>query len=159
VKTRLPDSPAKFVLLAVVGCLITSILFLAPGPRDPYDIHRVAAVLIGLGIFATGAFLALKSTTDLRNGVENERWPESQIEPFRRHFESPVYTAVSIALLIAYALLAIGSKRFRAEGWACFLFLQTISQLRIAFRRPRPTTPSIQWRNSAPIHSDHWGQR
>lgn len=159
-KSSLSDSPAKFIVLAFVGCLVTSILFLAPGPRDAYDTHRVAAILIGFGLFAAGAVLALKSTTDLRNAVENQRWSDSQIEPFRRHFESPIYNVLSIALLIAYALLAIGFKRFRGEGWICFLFLQTLSQIRIAFRRPRPSaTPPPDWRNFAPIRSDHWGQR
>ena len=54
-KPSLHDSPAKFVLLAVVGCLITSILFLAPEPRDAYDTHRVAAFLIGLCVPSAGS--------------------------------------------------------------------------------------------------------
>lgn len=158
-KPRLPDSPAKFILLALAGCLLTSIVFLASGPRDSYGIHRPVVFFICFGIFAAGAVLALKSTTDLRHGVENERWPATQIETYRRHFQSPAYTALAIALLIAYALLAIGTRRFRGQGWACFIFLQTLSQIRFAFRRPQ-TTPTSRpdWRNSAPIHSEHWGQ-
>jgi hypothetical protein len=159
-KPSLHDSPAKFVLLAVVGCLIASILFLAPEPRDAYDTHRVAAFLIGFGIFAAGAFLALKSTTNLRNGVENQRWPDSQIEPFRRHFESPAYTALSIALFIAFVLFEFLFRRsLGGEGWACFLFLQTLSQIRIALKRPREKISPVQWNNFSPIHSDHWGER
>ena len=158
-KLRLANSPARLILLAFVGCVITSILFLAPKAWAAQNTHRVAAFLVGFGIFAAGALLALKSTTDLRNGVENERWPESQIEPFRRHFQSPLYTALSIALLIAYTLLVLVSRRFRGEGWACFLFLQTLSQIRSAFRRPRVKIPPVQWNNFSPIHSDHWGER
>lgn len=160
-KPSLSNSPAKFILLACVGCLTTSILLLAPGPRDPYDIHRPVAFVLCFGILAAGAVLALKSTTDLRNGVENQQWPQSQIEPFRRHFRSPLYTALSIALLIAFVLSEFFFKRrFRYEGWTYFLFLQTLSQIRIAFKPPRPEPPPPpDWHSFAPLHSDHWGQR
>lgn len=159
-KPSLANSPAKFILLAFVGCAITSILFLAPEAWATHNTHRVAASLIGFGIFAVGALLALKSTTDLRNGVENEQWPESRIEPFRRRVQSPLYTALTIALFIAFVLFEFLVKRnLRGEGWACFLFLQTLSQIGIAFRRPRAKIPPVQWNNFTPIHSDHWGER
>lgn len=153
---RLSDSPAKLILLAFAGCLIASLLFLAPQDRP----HDVAAFFIGFVLFAGGAVLSLKSTYDLGNGVENELWPDSQLEPFRRHFKSPLYTVLGIVLLIAYILLEFGfSHLFRGQGWVCFLVLQTLSQIRIAFRPPRPSAaPPPDWRSFAPIRSDHWGQ-
>jgi hypothetical protein len=147
-------------MLAFTGCLITSALFLFPQVWVIHH-HRAAALLIGFGIFAVGALLALRSTTDLRNGVESEHWPESQIKPFRRFARSPLFTAIGIALFVALVLLEFIFKgRLRGEFWACFLFLQTLSQVGLAFkRRPAAKQPAVQWNNLSPIRSDHWGER
>jgi hypothetical protein len=119
-------------------------------------------LLLDFAVFAVGAILSLKFTSDLRHGVENQDWPESQIEPLRKHLESPWYTALTIVLLIAFVLFGIFIKRFRGESWVCFLFLQTISQLRMAVRRPvsrTPFGPLTGLHSLTPIHSDHWGHR
>ncbi len=138
---------------------MVAILFLAIGCAKTYDLHRVTLFSIAFAVFAAAAVLSLMSTSKLRRGVQNQRWPESQVEPFRGHFESRACQAASIVLLIAFALLAIPFKQFRAEGWACFVLLQTISQLRIALRRPPVPAPTPEPPIFAPIQSDHWGGR
>ena len=160
-KPSLPDSPVKPALLSVLGCLVASIDFFVPWPGRHSSLFG-ASLFLGFAVFAAGAILSLKFTSDLRHGVENQDWPESQIEPLRKHLESPWYTALSIALLVAFVLFAIFIKRFRGESWACYLFVQTVSQLRMAVRRPLSRTPSgplTGLHSLTPIHSDHWGQR
>jgi hypothetical protein len=162
-KLRLPNSPKRLALLSVLGLLLASFIFVAPLPRNHHGGLFGAYLILSFAVFAAGAFLSLKCTSTLRHGVENQEWPDSQIESLRRHLESPWYTALSIALLIAFVLFEFMSKkRFGGEGWVCFLISQDISQLRIAVRRPRPSKPSgpiPDWRDFAPIHSDHWGSR
>lgn len=158
---RLPDSPAKLAALAMASYLIPSIFFVHPPLRDPHFADRVPVVIAGIAVFAVCAFLSLKCVSTLRNGIENKRWPESQVEPLRNHFDQPLYTILSLALFVAFTLLEFATKHYRGEGWVCYLVLQTISQLRIALKRPIPTTPGplADWRNFGPIRSDHWGQR
>lgn len=159
-KPSLPDSPVKPALLSVLSSLVACAIFLVPGPRMHHSRLFGAYLLFSLLIFAGFAILSLKFVRDFKQGIENERWPEAQIEPLRAHLESHFYTALSIALLAAFLIFEFPLKRrFGGLGWSCFLLSQTVSQLRISIKRPRPSTPSIQWRTSAPIHSNHWGDR
>ena len=161
-KLSLSDSPKKLALLSVLGSLITSIVFVFPWTRHHHYGLLSPLVLCGFALFAGGAVLSLKFTSDLRHGVENQNWPESQIEQLRKHLKSPWYTALSIVLFVAFVFFGFFFKRSGGDGWVCFLLLQTISQLRIAVRRPFPRTPSspiIGWRDLSPIHSDQWGHR
>lgn len=156
-RPSLPNSPMKLVLLTILGSVLSCTLFLLPAPHSHSAFN--AALIFALALFAGGTILWLKSVSRLKNGVENELWPESQIEPLRMHLESPYYSLLSIALLVAYVLFQFLFKHLRTESWACFLLLQTISQLRISLRRPRIKAPPVIWRNFAPIHSEHWGER
>lgn len=159
VNLSLPNSPVKPALLSVLGSVIACTIFLGPWHRMHRSSIFGAYALIGLAIFAAGAFVSLKFVSELKHGVENERWPEAQIEPLRAHLESPYYTALSIGLLVAFVVLGLLITRFRGEAWGCFLLGQNISQLRLALKRPRHSTPPIDWRSFGPLHSDHWGQR
>ncbi len=154
-----PDSPAKLVLLAITGAAMVAILFLAIGHANSYDLHRTTLFFIAFAVFLGGASLSLISTSALRRGIDNHRWSDSQLEALRGYFESRACKASSIALFIAFALLAIPFKRFRAEGWVCFVFLQTISQIRLALRRPPIPAPPPEPPIFAALHSDHWGRR
>lgn len=162
-KPHLPNSPRRLALVAILGCLITAIFFIIPWPERHSGQFKVFA-LLAFAVFAGGLILSLKCTTNLKHGVQNQEWPESQIEPLRIHLESPWYTVLSMALLVAFVLFeSLFRRRLGGEGWACFLLSQTLSQLRIAVRRPVTRTPSGPlggWRDYlAPIHSDQWGQR
>ena len=159
-KPSLPDSPVKPALLSVLCSLIPCVIFFVPWRGLRHSHLYGTYLLVSFVIFGGFAILSLKFVSDFRQGVENERWPEAQIERLRAHLESHYYTVLSIVLLLAFLVFEFPLKpRFGGLGWGCFLLGQTISQLRIAVRRPRPSTPSIDWRNSGPLHSDHWGQR
>lgn len=159
-KRNLPDSPVKAALLSALGSLIACTAFLAPWPRMHHSDWFGAYAILCLVVFAFGAFFSLTFVGKLKQGIENKRWPEAQIEPLRAHLHSQYYTALSIGLLIAFFIFEIFLKRrFGGLGWGCFILSQTISQLRIALKRLPPSIPPIQWRTSAPIHSDHWGNR
>src|ERR1700761_7515140 len=101
-KLSLPDSPVKPALLSFLGSLIACTIFIAPRPRMHHSDWFGAYAILCLVVFAFGAFFSLKSVGELKQGIENERWPETQIEPLRGHLESPYYTALSIGLLAAF---------------------------------------------------------
>lgn len=159
-KLSFPDSPVKPALLSALGSLIACTVFLAPWPRMHQSGWFGAYAILCLVVFAFGAFFSLTFVGELKQGIENERWPKTQIEPLRAHLESPYYTALSIGLLAAFVIFEFFLKRrFGGLGWGCFLLTQNISQLRMALKRPRPSAPRNQWHDSAPINSSHWGQR
>lgn len=162
-KPSLPDSPVKPALLSVLGSLIACSVFLAL-PLFSSRMHH--SRLLGgylvfcLAVFVGATIFSLTSVGTIKQGIENQRWTEAQIEPLRAHLESPYYTALSIGLLVPFAIFEfVLQKRFGGLGWGCFLLSQTISQLRIALKRPRSSNPPIDWHKFTPIHSDHWGSR
>jgi hypothetical protein len=159
-RPRLPSSPARLIATAFLGTLISCALFLAPvGLLHGGNI--TIRLIVGFALLVAGLGLFLKSVHELKEGVRNQRWPDAQIAPLRAICESPFYTAFSIALLIAFAALAVPSTHFRALGWIFYLLSQALSQIRMALVPPRTRAvgPAIDWRSSAPIYSDHWGQR
>lgn len=160
-KPRLPGTPAKLALAAVLGSLIASLLFIGSwiGPQSSLTLPE--RMLIAAILFGAGLMLVLRSVTTLKNGVENQRWPDPQIEPLRKCLESHSYTALTIVLLVAYATFGLIVTRLRDEGWICFLLMMTLSQLRFAVRRPAAPKPGplSDWLNFGPLRSNHWGKR
>ena len=84
-KSRHSDSPVKLALLAVLGSLIASMLFIGSwiGPHSGHPLGQ--RILIAVILFASGFTLLLRSVSNLKNGFENQRWPASQMEPLRKH--------------------------------------------------------------------------
>lgn len=145
-KRHLPDSPAKLALLSVLCILIVCMFFLIPeSGRDQSPLFG-AYLLFGIVVVPTCGILPLKFVTDLRHGVQNERWTEAQLEPLRAWFESPYYKVLSIGLLVASFIFEFALKRFFAGwGWAIFLFfLLVLYQFRFALKRPPSSTPPNQ---------------
>ena len=159
-KPSLPDSPVKPALLSVLCSAIACAVFLVPWQRMRHSHYFGAYLIFSLVVFAAFAFLSLKFVGDLRVGIESERWPEAKIERLRAHLLSHYYTALTIGLLVVFLISEFPlTRRSSGVGWVCFLLCQNISQLRIALKPPRPSTPPIRWDASTPIHSDHWGHR
>jgi hypothetical protein len=159
-KPRLSDSPTKLAVLAALGGPIACALPLLLGPLNhswlfgPY-------MLFCIVVASVCAILPLKFVTDLRHGVEDERWTEAQLEPLRALLQSRYYTALSVAPLVAFFIFEFATKQSSLGlGGACLFFLEIILyQLRFALKRPPSSTPPNQWRNSSPVHSDHSGHR
>jgi hypothetical protein len=160
VKSRLPDSPAKLALLSVLCSLIACATLLIPGSRLNHSWLFGPYLLFCIVVVPVCTILPLKFVTDLRHGVENERWTEAQLEPLRALSQSRYYTALSVGLFVAFVIFEFALKQRSLGLGACLFFLEMIlSQLRFALKRPPSSTPPNEWRDSSPIHSDQWGQR
>lgn len=157
-------TPMQLVLLSFAGFVLCAgslpLLRFVHTADACHNIRWTPALLL-FGLFVAGVIVYLKATTALKNGIRNQQWPEEQLQPLRSVFESPLIQVLVCALLVAYAILWLTHSHFRDLGLACFILMQVLSQLQIAVRRPRTPRPNplVDWRNFAPIHSDHWGQR
>ena len=159
-KLSLSDSPTKLAVLAALGGPIACAppLLLRPLNHSwlfgPY-------MLFCIVVASVCTILPFKFVTDLRHGVEDERWTEAQLEPLRALFQSRYYTALSVGLFVAFVIVEFALKqRSLGLGWTCLFFVEMIlSQLRFALKRPPSSIQPNQWHNSAPIHSDQWGRR
>lgn len=160
-KLSLSDSPARLALLSLLCILIMCLFFLIPGSRLVHSPLFGAYLLFGIVAGSVCTILPLKFVSDLRHGVEDERWTEAQLEPLRTLVQSRYYTALSVGLFVAFVISQFALKQRSLDlGWACLFILEMIlSQLRFALKRSPSSTPANQSRDSAPIHSEHWGQR
>lgn len=141
-KPRLPDSPAKLALLSVLCSLIACATLLIPGSQLNHSWLFSPYLLFCIVVVPVCTILPLKFVTDLRHGVENQRWTEAQLEPLRAHLESRYYTALSVALLVVYFIFEFPETRLRWLGMGLLFFLQIIlSQLRFALKRPPSSIP------------------
>lgn len=159
-KRRLPNSPARLPLLALLSCLIAPVPFLLPWSWLNHSWLFGPCLIFCCVVPPACAILPLKFVTDLRHGVENERWTDAQLEPLRAYMESRYYTALSIGLLVAYDIcLFLFHQRFEVIGGVSLFYYFLLFQFRLALRRPPSSTQPDQWHNAAPIHSDHRGNR
>jgi hypothetical protein len=162
-KRRPQRTALQTALLSLLGSLIGCSAFLLVPEIRVHRSHGLwAPILFCFTLLALGLTLYLKSLSDLKNGIQNQLWPEEQIAWLRARVESPLFTVLSLALCVAFPLLGLIFTRFKAEAWICFLLSQNLMQLQIAVQRPHPIQPTQSWMlggNFAPIRSDHWGQR
>jgi len=151
--------PWQVALLSLLGSALAGILFLFPKmlTHGPLWLRLIT----GLGLIACGSILYLKSISAFRDGVQNHRWTERQLQSLRLVLESPYCKAFNISLIVAYAVFEFFIPHLKGVGWLCFLFTMNLSQLIVGVRRPRPESSNslLGWRDLSPIHSDHWGQR
>jgi hypothetical protein len=158
-KLSLSDSPTKLAVLAALGGPIAYALPLLLGPLNHSWLFG-PWLLFGIVVAPVCTILPFKFVTDLRHGVEDERWTEAQLEPLRTLLQSRYYTALSVGLFVAFAIFEFALKqRSPGLGWAYLFFLEMIlSQLHFALKRPPSAIPPNEWSNSSPIDSDQWGQ-
>ena len=149
--------PWQVALLSLLGSALAGVLFLFPKmlTQGPLWLRLIT----GLGLLACSFILYLKSIGAFRDGVQNHRWTEQQLQSLRLVLESPYCAVVNVSLR-AYVMFQFVMPH-KGLGWVCFLLSMALSQLIGAVRRPRPELSNslLGWRDLSPIHSDHWGQR
>lgn len=163
-KPRLHLTPAQLVLVSLFSFVISAAglsLIRFVHTTDGHDCIRWIPFLLIFGGFVLGIVVSLYVSSSLKNGIENQQWPEEQIESLRSVIESRYTNALLVLLLVAYGVLWLVYSKYRATGLACFVLLQIISQLRTAVRRTpaKPSSLLTGWRDLSPIRSDQWGQR
>jgi hypothetical protein len=151
--------PWQVALLSLLGSALAGILFLFP--KMPMHWPLWLRLITGLGLLASGFTIYLKFLSAFRDGVQNHRWTEQQLQSLRLVLESPYCKAFNISLILAYAVFVFLIPHLKGVGWVCFLFTMNLSQLIVGIRRPRPESSNslLGWRDLSPIRSDHWGQR
>ncbi len=125
-KLSLSDSPTKLAVLAALGGPTACALALLPGPLNHSWLFS-PCLLLCIVVAPVCAILPFKFVTDLRHGVEDERWTEAQLEPLRALLQSRYYTALSVGLFVAFVIVEFALKqRSLGLGGVCLFFLGMI---------------------------------
>src|ERR1700722_10518862 len=160
---RFQLSAIQYAGFALLGRVLVASFFVLPQPFGRWfdAMGWFGRLLVLLPFFAAGTTLMLIAESRFKNGVQNGRWSEEEIAPLRAVLESPWWTAGSIAMLIASAVMMfIAAHHYRGIGWALLIVGQSLTRLQLGFRRPTPKNPSgPNWTNFSPIRSEHWGER
>jgi hypothetical protein len=157
---ELLDSPKRLAAATSLSGLVGGIgwvcMGLSRGPnRHVWLSGSFATVMIGIfGIY--------RASYSLREGIRNERWPDEAVELLRRSVQHPVWKVVIILLFVTIVLAIVVERPISGVSWASLLLLQTMEQLSNAVRLPlNQSGPGIHIdrASSAPLRSDHWGER
>jgi hypothetical protein len=167
-------SAKQTALLGLCGGLISAVGCLAELPLHAAKLHHPNTAFwlwaaTGFALMLLGFAIAMFARSELESGIANDRWPDTEVESLRNLVRAPVAMAIPFALFIAMVGLILISRRNTPIFWACFILIQTFTQLSYATRRP-PETPSrwlststARWPDEisslAPIQSQHWGNR
>jgi hypothetical protein len=151
--------PWQAALLALFGTTLPGVFFMFP--KMLMHSGLLLRLIPALALLACGFTIYLKFISILKDGIQNHRWTEDQLQSLRLVLESPYCSVVNFSLLVAYVVLQFFVPHLKGLGWVCFLLTMAVSQLIAAVHRPRPRPPSSLpiWRDLTPIRSDHWGQR
>ncbi len=160
-----PISVLKQAMLCVALGVLSSLLWFIVPLVHPRSSHALALWMTLFFLTSSGTMIAsVWIGYDLRNGVESERWPPEEIERFRSTFDNPLvrgaYFTLTFGVLLFLLRALLSRHHFRGSGFGLFVLSQTLSQILMAARRPRPGIPvgQIDWRAAPRITSDHWGQ-
>jgi hypothetical protein len=162
-KPSLNLSPRQTIALSVFGATLAAVGFILPIPQRHG--HDTPAWLLAtmLTLIVVGFAISFYASIDLESGLQNERWPESEIASTRALLNSSLITAATLLCVLAAILFMYVSRSTRPIGWAFLLFSQSLTRLQTAAKPPRSTHPTSyippNWNNFSPIHSDHWGER
>jgi hypothetical protein len=161
-KPSLPNSPAKLVVVALLGGFISAAACLPTFPFHHISPGSVAPLywfFAILGMLAAGFHLAIQAESKIRDGIAVERWTASQLLPLRRVFQRRFITPISLALLAVGLILALMDWHHSQRVWPFILLSQSLNRIFAALKEPRPSVPPPNTRTYAPIHSDQWGHR
>src|SRR5271170_1801134 len=120
-KDRKPN-PKLLVICALVAAFFatsTWLIFFLPIP--PFDangsgfwnvlwLNRLR-ITTGFAPFVLGIAISLWAERRLKRGLHNEIWTEAQLEPVRALVAKPIWSWISILIIVAIALQVINSAR------------------------------------------------
>jgi hypothetical protein len=160
-------SAAQTALLAASGGLVSALgfltMYLAPGKGHHHSWPFVVIVATNLCMVVGGYAISFKAEVSLASGIANGRWSEEDVESIRAKLSGPLWTGLT-GLLLGVALFILFAQALRnwhsqPLPWAFIVLGQSLTRLRGAVRKPRPSKPGLSWRTLAPIRSEHWGER
>lgn len=155
------DSPMRLVAVIIAGALVGSIAFLPMNKVSAHPAAPVVALFLALIPLSMGSMIWAGSK--LRDGVQNERWPESAIQPLRAVVSSAAWKAGLVLLLACLAAATVFERRAHDYPyfWSIFCLQQACTQLSYAARRPVKPSASgnrLDLSETLPLHSEHWGE-
>ncbi len=170
---RSKATPAQLVALSVLGSLIVASTFLVIPAASHYrnDCNGgffgssfIAHLVAMLAFFCGGGYLSIWAQQELSNGIQLDRWTEEQLHPMRVFSESWLATVVPAALLIVgIVLFLIETSSLHHSAsigfWVCFVLNYGLMSLKRSLAAPNPSQPASWLQSSAPIQSEHWGDR
>lgn len=172
-------TPARLIGFSILGSVIAASAFLVVPVASHYRngenggftggsfvVHLVAM----LAFLCGGWYLSFWSQQELSNGIASDRWTEQQLRPVRAFSESRILAAVApIALLvlgIVFYLIETSDRHHSSSigFWVCFILSHGLMALNRSLAPPRCGTSrdsqSALWlESSAPLRSEHWGDR
>ncbi|QHN04036.1 hypothetical protein FTO74_12120 [Granulicella sp. WH15] len=98
--------------------------------------------------------------SSLRKGLRDDRWPHAQVEAARAWVALPFYDWIirlGVAFCVVLFLFSVRSGHISGAISMLYFPLIAATNLKRIFHPPT-TGPRIDWRQSAPISSEHWGE-
>ncbi len=154
------DSPYRLTALTIAGSLLATAGFFAASFHPIYS--SLPLLLLCFALVVTSLLGMFWAANTLRNDVQNERWPEATLAPFRRVTGHVLWKIAMGLLLLAMFAALTQDHHHRTWFWAVFVLLQTQTQIGTAFarlRKPTPPGPLLDWSKVSPLRSRHWGER
>lgn len=155
------DSPGRLTAVIIAGALVGSSAFLAISHVPGHPVAPLLGIFLALITLSYGSIIWAGSK--LRDGVQNERWPDNAIQPLRAVVSSTTWK-VSLFLLLACLVVSLVFERTAHQYpyfWSIFCLQQGCTQLSYAARRPVRKSASgnrLDISNTLPLHSEHWGE-
>ena len=154
------DTPHRLTAFTIAGSLL-SVAGLVCG-----NLHSVRASLPLLLTCFAGVVIGLLgmywTSYVLREDVQNERWSEETLVPFRRVVNHVLWKMAMGFLVLAMLAALTQDRHHRTWFWVVLFLLQTQTQIANAFarvRRPPSAGAPSDWAEVQPLRSEHWGQQ
>lgn len=158
-KRELLDTPKRLAATTYLGGLLSACAFVWMGRQ--HGPNRSIAIFISFAVVVVGFLVSARASSALKDGINNQRWPNGAVDSLRSAVHHPTWTAANV-LLSFFAIAAVFERSMFDFSWALLIVVQTMLEIRNAVRPSRkPPGPGnrIDWGNGAPLRSDHWGER
>ena len=163
------ENPKRLALWAVAGATLVACAFFIsllpfphPKPVDGFWAKQWENRLHLLALFApvcVGGTIWFLADKRLKRGYADGLWSDAELAPARDLLAEEYWTWTSVALFV----VAVPAVAFIPHGGG-LIYLVTCpasaaSSLRRLLAPPIERTGDlIDWKNSKPLHSDHWGE-
>lgn len=168
---RSERTPIQLAVLLLLGTLMMACCYLlASEVGQSLHLRQVGLVhsgfivyVIALAVFfGSGAYLSIWAQEKLRNGVQSDRWNDTELSPVRVLFGSwPARIGPWVLIGTGLVMILVDSAHphhgFMQGFWVCFLLNQGLMSLTRSLTPSSPSQPISWLQSSMPLRSDHWG--
>ncbi len=156
-------SASQLVLLFIAGSLIAAATFLLIGVLNLHGSTGASfwmRALLSLIPLALGFYISVRAETRLKAGIAIRDFPQDDINSLRGIFETVLWGAFSIGLMLVGIFFMLRNEHPHTFGWFLFTLGQSLTRLPWIIRETTANrTPSSLWNKAKPLQSNHWGHR